>query len=310
MIEHPSHNIIDSTKLKAFQECPRMYFYEYVLGWRSEYPNLHLEFGKAWHYAMEHLLLHGYEAKSVSEAWNLLNEHYRRFFSIEMDEGNAPKNPSNALTALMAYVREYERVDREQKVLHTEIAGTVALDDHRLLHFRMDSILEVDNMIRSREHKTGSTVSRSWTDQWSLAVQTWTYNHVLYSLFPKDIVWGVEINGTFLQKKENKFLRVPARRSLQMMEAGFWNILHWFYEIETEMERLSECKEADKVMMCFPMNPSHCTSYFGCKYMDYCLAWPNPLQRCDEVPMGLKREFWNPQDEESKVVFNVGGTVV
>ena len=90
-----------------------------------------------------------------------------------------------------------------------------------------------------------------------------------------------------------------------MMEVGYWNVLHWMLEIEWEMERLANCTDKEPVMMCFPMNPSHCTSYFGCKYMDFCLAWANPLQRIEEPPLGFKLEYWDPSQEESKVQFNV-----
>ena len=307
LVLHPSHKIVDSTKLKAFMECPRSYFYEYILGWRAEAPNLHLEFGKAWHLAMEHLLLNGYNAKSVSEAWTKLEEHYRKFFPIELDESNAPKNPAYALNALVAYAKEYEHEQRTQKVLYTEIGGTVAMDESHVMHFRMDSIIEnlMTGMIGSREHKTGTSPSRQWVDQWAMAIQTWVYNHVLYSLFPREKVAGVDINGTFFQKKETKFQRVPARRSLQMMESGYWNVMHWLLELEWEMERLASCSDNDAVMMAFPTNPSHCTSYFGCRYMDFCLAWPNPLQRIDEVPLGMKIEYWDPTQEETKAKFEV-----
>lgn len=304
---HKSHLVVDSTKLKAFMECPRSYFYEYILGWRPEAPNLHLEFGKAWHLAMEHLLLHGYDGASVRDAWQLLLEHYRKFFPVETDESNAPKNPSYALNALVAYCKNYAGEPATQEVLYTEIGGTVAMDEKRVMHFRMDSILRdlESGQIKSREHKTGSTLSRQWTDQWAVAVQTWVYNHVLYSLFPKEEVYGVEINGTFFQKKETKFQRVPARRRLSMMEAGYWNIMHWLLELEWEMQRLADCKASDPVMMAFPTNPCHCTSYFGCRYMDFCLAWPNPLQNVDEVPLGMKIEYWDPTEEETKANFNV-----
>jgi hypothetical protein len=295
--------VIDSTKIQNFLECPRSYFYEYVLGWRSESPNLHLEFGKAWHLAMEHLILHGYEEVYIAEAYIKLTEHYRKFFNPMMDKVNSPKNPANALRALIQYAIEYK--DDHFKTIYTEIAGTVPMDADRRLHFRMDSVLDIGGEIRSREHKTGSTLSRQWTDQWSLSVQTFVYNHVLHCLFPREQVWGVEINGTFFQKKENKFQRVPARRSLEMMQASYWNVLHQMQMIEHNMDLLMKAKPDDKVMMCFPMNPTNCTKYFGCKFHDFCMAWANPLQRCDEIPFGFKIEHWDPSAEEAKHTFNL-----
>ena len=302
---HSSHKIIDSTKLNSFLECPRAYFYEYILGWRPESANLHLEFGKAWHLAMEHLLLHGYTNEAIADAYLLLNEHYRKFFPDIMDEVNAPKNPAYALRALLGYVEEYKNDKFDVK--YTEIAGTVPIDETHLLSFRMDSILEVDGLMRSREHKTGSQMNRQWTDQWSLAIQTGTYNHVLCCLYTPDQVWGVEINGVFFQKKENKYLRVPARRSIDMMNVWHWTVTHLFNMIEFEIERLQNAKEDDEVLQAFPCNPTNCTKYFGCKFHDFCMVWANPLRHIYEVPYGFKIEYWNPKDEEStaKKVFRL-----
>jgi len=303
---HDSWKIIDSTKLNSFIDCPRSYFYEYILGWRSEAPNIHLEFGKAWHLAMEHLINNGYENESISAAYKLFLDHYRQFFPEIMDEANAPKNPANALRALVQYCEEYKE-DRFTPI-YTEIAGTVPVDDGKVLHFRMDSVLESqDGMIFSREHKTGSQLSRQWTDQWALAIQTGTYNHVLYCLYPAEQVWGVEINGVFFQKKENKFQRVPARRTLPIMNSWQWTVCHFMNMIEFETKRMFDVKESDEVMEAFPCHPTNCTKYFGCRYHDFCMAWANPISRCDEIPLGFKTEWWNPAEEEStaKHVFHL-----
>jgi hypothetical protein len=303
---HPSWDIIDSTKINSYMDCPRAYFYEYMLGWRSETPNIHLEFGKAWHLAMEHMLLHGYGNDSVMDAWSLLLGHYRKFWGPEYDDTHAPKNPVNALRALQDYAQYYAKEWASQQVLYTEVAGTVPISESRVIHFRMDSILTTqDGMFFSREHKTGSTVSRVWTDQWYQSIQTGTYNHVLYCLYPYEQVKGVEINGTFFQKKENKFQRVPCRRSREMMKEWFWTVLHHTDIMEWDKRRLlEECADTDEVMMAFPKNTGNCTKYFGCRYSDFCLAWPNPLRKVDEVPLGMKVEWWDPSEEESKVQFN------
>lgn len=296
----PTHDITDGTKLKTFMECPRSFFFEYVLGWRPITPNLHLEFGKAWHLAMEHMLLYGYGADSVKDAYHLLEAHYRQFWGPEMDDSNAPKNPQFAIVALMQYAAHYR--DDQFKPIHTEIAGSVPMDDTHRLHFRMDSILELpDGKIRSREHKTGSTMNRQWQDQWTLSPQTFVYNHVLYCLYPSELVWGVEINGTFFQKKQNQFLRVPCRCPLPMMQARYWDILDTMYQLEYEWKRLSDASDSDDVLTAFPRRPTACTNWFGCKYFDFCQAWPNPLQYIADAPLGFKIEHWNPMDEPMKV---------
>jgi len=286
-------------------DCARAYFFEFVLGWKPSQPNIHLEFGTAWHIGQEHLLLNGYGDISTLEAYQKLTTYYRQFFPEIMDDANHPKTPAMALKALMEYTREYAR--EEFKVMYTEIAGTVSLTDKIVLHFRMDSILDTLDGIKSREHKTGSQLSRPWTDQWALKMQTGVYNHVLYCIFPAEKVWGVEINGTIFSKKNVQFVRVPSRRTLQSMEVWYWNTIWWITEIEKDFERLSLCTSDDVVMKCFKMNTENCTKYFGCKYHDFCVAWPNPLARAEELPLGFKIEYWDPSSEvlKAKKVFNI-----
>ncbi len=300
-----SWSIQDSTKIQSFMDCPRAYFYEYVLGWRPEAPNLHLEFGTAWHMAMEHLITANkrdggrYSQEAVMEAHDLFLTHYRQFFPDMTDEINAPKNPANALRALIDYCNLYQAEVFDP--LYTEIYGTVPIGDGDVLHFKMDSILKSDRGFMSREHKTGSQLSRQWIDQWSLKTQVGVYNHALYCLFPADEVFGVEINGTILQKKENKFQRIPVRKSKEAMQVWFWTVRHYLKLIKWEFERLMiDSKEGDSVLMAFPMNSENCTKYFGCRYHDFCGAWSNPLQHIDEVPMGMKIEHWNPKEEKAK----------
>jgi hypothetical protein len=302
--------VMDSTKLQSFMECPRKYFYEYVLGWRNENPSIHLEFGSAWHLAMEHMIRErperGYSGEVIREAWQLLNDYYRQFFPPEFDQSNAPKEPGNALYALVGYAKWWEEEDREDKPLYTEIAGVVSLSANRVLHFKMDSILELQKGITSREHKTGSQLSRQWRDQWSLSIQTGTYNHVLYCLFPEDQVWGVEINGSIFNKTKTQYERVPSRRTKAMLNAWLMTANYWYDNADREMDFLfNECAEEDDVLRAYPCNPTNCNKYFGCQFMDFCMAWPNPLRSCAQPPMGYKIEHWNPAEESHKHYFTV-----
>lgn len=312
MIEHhPTYDLYDSTKIKCYMDCPRKYFYEYILGWQPKTPSLHLEFGVAWHLAMEHLLLSHdregtYSDKAILKAFELFYDHYRKFFPPEMDADNSPKNPDNALRALTQYADLYNSID-QFSVLYTEIAGTVPILNDLRLNFRLDSILQTPFGIKSREHKTGSTLSRQWVDQWSLSVQTGTYLHVLHCLYREDEVWGVDINGTFFQKKENKFQRVPVRRTIPMMNAWLCNVTEWVEAIKFDtMDILLDAQDSLAVMVPFRMNTENCTKYFGCSYHDFCISWPNPLQNIERIPEGMEVRFWNPADtEKAKQVFDL-----
>ena len=299
----PNHtwNILDSSKLTAYMDCPRRYFFEYCLGWRSDAPNNHLVFGTAWHDAMEHLLLTDYEDENVIAGFEKFLKSYRAEFPESSDELYSPKTPERALAALGLYAERYYNDLRDFETLYTEIAGTVPINDDQVLHFRLDSICRerASGRIFSLEHKTGSRNSRFWTDQWPLAVAVGTYTHVMNCLYDPADVWGVRINGTFFQKTKIDFLRVPVRKTLDHMKQWLWNVSWWADQIRWQFDLLEKCKESDQVLMAFPQQPGSCTKYFGCPYHDFCLTWPNPLAHADEPPAGYKLEWWDPSEREA-----------
>ena len=303
----PSWNIIDSSKLAVFMDCPRRFFYEYVLGWRSEQLNNHLIFGHAWHKAMEHLLLHGYSKPEVSVAYELFEQDYRQHFPLqETDELFEPKTPFNAFKALCMYALHYAADMYEFSTEHTEIGGRISLSDNYHLHFRMDSVNRTrDRVPMSLEHKTASSASRQWVDQWALSLQVGTYTHVLHCMFPDAPTVQVTINGTIFQKTKTSFQRVPVYKRPEHMRIWLNNTLSWMEALRAEYDYLADSSEDDSLLRAFPLNTGSCTKYFGCPFHAYCCAWGNPLQRCESAPSGMKVEHWNPMDEEVKLKVEV-----
>lgn len=308
---HETWMILDSSKIQEFMSCPRSYFWRYVAGWQRTEPNVHLEFGSAWHLAMEHMLLNGYSQESIAAAWTKLNDYYRRFFSPEMDEANAPKNPSNALLGLMQYAERYHDDDFEP--LYTEIAGSVLVSNDRRVLFRSDSICRNrrTGKVFSLEHKTASNLNRVWADQWLQKIQVGVYSHVLLCHYDMNEFEGIVINGycpknpTRLKKDgtpyanasdASPFLRVPVRKNAQKMEDWLFTINYWCDQIEIEMDNLLGQTEDSPVMTCFPKNTESCTKYFGCPYRDYCEAWPNPLSRIATPQPGFVVKYWDPRE--------------
>ncbi len=307
---HPTWSIKDSSKLTEFLTCPRRYFYSYILGWRLDLPAHDLHFGESWHKAREHQLLHGYH--EIEGAFNKFYEHYRLKFEQSTDDYYAPKNPTAVLKALMQYAEERRSDLSEYEVLYTEISGTVPVDERRVLHYRMDSVLRryEDGMILSMDHKSTKKFSRTWADQFFLNMQTGTYTHCLYCMFPIEQVLGVLYDGCafeYLKKGSSArpagyyatFQQVPAYKTPEQMNTWLWTANDLLNRLEDEMDRLFHCSDSDPVLQAFPINPESCTKYFGCPFHDYCLAWQNPLQCCEEPPIGFIQEFWDPTSVET-----------
>lgn len=310
-----TENKIDNSKIKCFKQCPRMFFYEHVLGWRPESPSNHLVFGSAWHEAMEHLLLNGYDQKNILEAYDKFLTYYRNIFGPETDGMFKGKTPDKAFEALAMYTNyePYRRDLTDFKTVYTEIAGSIAIDEKHSLFFRMDAVLEnrKTGRIRSREHKTGSG-SYLWAEQWLLDGQVGTYSHVLNCLYPPDKIDGIEMNGVFFPKRvstcipEQIFERFLIKRTSSQMQQWLDNTRFYVNEIDQEYELLSLAKESDSVLQAFPLRDTSCLNYFRlCPYHDFCLAWANPLQHSFDSPLGFKIDFWDPTEKAATETFNL-----
>ena len=215
--------------------------------------------------------------------------------------------------ALTKFANERGKDLEHNELLYTEISGTVPItEDGKVLHFRMDSVLrrKEDGKIFSWDHKSAKSFNRQWEEKFHLSVQNGTYTHCMYCMYPIDEVIGLEFDGTCFEylKRGSKnrgagyhisFKQVPAWKMPEQMNVWLWNVVDKVTDVEREHDRLSHCKEGDPVMMCFPMNESNCTKYWGCMYHDYCLSWDNPLRRCQEPPLGFKEEYWDPSKMET-----------
>ena len=318
---HKSWEIKDASKLDAFQRCPRYYFFKYILGWDLETPSHDLYFGEAWHRAREVQMLQGYDA--VGEAYEAFEIYYRQFIAPEDDAIYTPKDPEAVLTALLLLKSDYQRDLVENEVVEldgekmTEISGTVPIDEDRVLHYRMDTIMrQVESgKIFSWDHKTTSEKyinGRQWADQFYLSLQNGTYTHCLYCMFPIEQVLGMEFYGVgFARLKRGSanrgpgyhatFRKVPAYKTPDQMNSWLWTVNNLCDNLDREMDKLSQCKEDDSVLQAFPMNGKSCTDYRGCEFHDYCLAWQNPLQHAYGPPLGFTTRFWDPSERESSV---------
>jgi hypothetical protein len=305
---HDTWSVIDPSKLEAFLRCPRKFFFEYILGWRSS-SKLHndKEFGTAWHEALAHLMLNGYDNSSIIGAFEKFYQYYRQHFDETTDSQFDPKNPEQALKALNRYVDKFSTDLLKYDVLYVEISGTCSIDSDLILYWRMDSIVKNRDNGRklSIEHKTSKRLSRQWRDQWLLSRAIGTYIHNLMSIYGFEDVEGVRVRGTFFYKTKTEFEEVPVAKGKESMQNWLYNINRWVDSLLREYELLQTCKEDDPILMSFPMNDTSCTDFWGCPYHDFCLSWANPLRNCEEPPLGFEVDFWDPRERDSTENFEL-----
>lgn len=298
---HDTWHVHDSTKIQCFMECPRKYFYTYVLGWQPTAPSVHLVFGEAWHHIMETFLRHGYSSDAIEKGYNKFLACYRQHFQDYEEESLEPKTPSQALAAAVAYCHHYDTDNF--RIHHTEVAGSAMLDKELFLHFKSDAIIESEGKFFCLEHKTTSSFRDSWLNSWQLKFQVGAYHHLLYCLYSEEQVGGVTINGTmFSRGKPPEFLRFTVSKPPLAMEQWRQNAIRWIEAINREFDQLVYSNPESQVMSAFPQNTEACTHWGICPFHTFCQSpqWANPTQRADMIPAGYERRFWDPREREKE----------
>lgn len=308
---HPTHEVFDSSKIQAFMDCPRGFFYRYILGWEPKARSVHLVFGSAWHEAMEFILQNPDLGKNdkLAGSWAAFNRIWEQETAHDPDfEATKSKNPAQALEALEAYLNRY--VYDQDETLHTEVAGTVPVGPNEIVYVKVDSIRQHvgglrDGQLYSLEHKTTGRKSSSWMDKWHYLFQVGTYNHFLRCWAPEDQkVAGVTINGAILRNTSREFIRIPVYKSDAQMLDYIWHAQHYLQQIRWNMEQLAETSPDDPVLYSFPINSASC-SKFGCKFPGLCGLKANPLRSCHRTPMQYEINHWDPRarlEDAKKVV--------
>lgn len=312
-LDNENYNIHDATKLQNYMRCPRYYFFQHILGWRIEEPNVHQEFGEAWHKAMETLLLYGYTKDSVILAYGRLLNHYRTHFDEMSDDLRYPKTPDFALDMLQRYVRKFAGDESMFRTLYTEIGGSVSIGYSRVVYFKIDSILQYISgpyagRYFSLEHKTTKTMKGTWLDDWSLKMQVFIYTHVLKCMYGTDAI-GVYINGAQFQKTNPGFGRYLILKTDSQMELWLSEVNQLIDRIEEDLDEFREEKNNhSRLMLSFPRNTESCTKYNTlCIYHNFCTSWQNPLLYADaEIPPpGFKLDLWDPRRREVSHTMNI-----
>jgi len=310
--------VLDSTKIQEYMQCPRRYFFKFIVGWQPELPSVHLEYGIAVHKALEILLLGG----GFDTAFEAFETSFRdRYVSICGDE-HKNKNIATTYYTLLQYSEFYKNDLQHFKVLHTEVAGSILIDVNKKLYFRTDTLAEGNIMEQngffSLEHKTGTSLDRKWKDQWRQKFQVGVYTHVVNCMYPTNEALGVVINGFFphnppemkrdgtpkANSKDAEFFRMLVRRTPRRMEDWILGAISWYDSVIKDTEAVLQVSEDQPVMTCFRKNTESCTDFFGCPFQDYCEAWSNPT-RNTAAQTGFVERYWDPRAVEKKEEVNL-----
>ncbi len=250
------------------------------------------------------------------EAFDLFLAHFRKFWDESWDSEWAPKDPGNALKALVQYGDAQWRQDKKQmKVLFTEVGGVVPISNEHSVYFKIDVICESEDGIFCIDHKTTGSDRKSWYAQFDLSMQFGTYIHALFCVFDEsrhNDIFGLIVNGAILRKKGNLLPRIHVSKTPEQLSQYLWNTTHLMDQLQWNYNRLAEATPDTDVLQAFPLNECSCSNWGRlCEFHPFCTSWVNPLKRCREVQPGFIRKFWDPREQnENANYLVVDGEVV
>lgn len=301
--------ILDSTKLQSFAACPRQYFFEYVLGWRSDRPSNHLVFGQAWHSALEYLYSQGnFDPATQAIAFRHFLATYRKEFPETTDEWFGGKTPLAALEALVEYCQNYASDLYAYKVLATEVIDQLDITGtgEYVITVKLDGVFQdtSTNKIVIMEHKTGSSSGQYWATQWHLSLQVGAYIAACNHYYGQDETPCI-VDGIFFLKTKRNFQREIVIRSADSMKNWENTVVTLMDRIEANYQMLGNYDDTKyAIQKSFSQNPGACSNYGGCQFHELCTCNSNPLALYEaggrKPPIGYKEFWWNPLAQERK----------
>ena len=305
----PEWEVMDATKLKCLMSCERMFFFEYVLGWRQE-SSIHLSYGTHVHQALHEIALSGKSPFSLdlrdfiksyyqgvpkvtlSQIVELYvqasqNEILQKFwYSFPSKEyWDANKNPVKGILSLFLFCQEpmteWKMLEGQPMV---ELGGQIVLSEDMVLSYRLDGFGKLPNgNWGGVEYKTGAA-SQNWESQWETDLQVTLYSLVGYEATGK--LGGLAVKGLLVNKstlddtkgldKKDPFRHVTNKNIVVYKNAG--QLYSFIEDLKTWWERLhwnftqASLTKQSEVLVGFPRNYKNCSSFYGrtCPYLDYC----------------------------------------
>lgn len=324
LTEHPTWNIIDSTKMKEFMTCPRRFFFKYVLGWKQQTDEYDLIFGDAVHVGMEQFMKHridatssGYTTEVVEAAYAAFLQRFneRNTLSPDMVEEKNPKTPERVLDMFYRYAEDCKNDTFQTE--HIEIYGRVEIGGGRKLSYKTDAITVDNHGYEVWDHKTSGWSRTFFEASFAFSIQIMTYLHVMYCYYGANthraLINGLMFRRPVKYRKDglpyanagpgNEIVRIPMKKKIESLIDWQFMAAHYYDEIMNNMNTLAETSVGDACMKCFPKNETGCFTFNRlCPYHDFCAAWDNPVREAVEfqTPMGFVEEHWNPEESASE----------
>lgn len=307
---------IDYSSLSCYLDCPRKFFFKYVLHLRGNQKNINLVFGSAWHYGLE-LAYSALGEDPTLDAATLRDISIQGFNALWALEGSEfdpdfvfPKSPGHAANMYNKYWARFAPIDTEMTVLAVESPFTVSLShiDKDLPDYigRLDLVFQKpDGSLQIVDHKTTKSINSITHTSFECSLQTdgyLTVGHLYYDQVP-EMVYSIAL----CQKSKIEFHRFVINKPKMTIDRFIADLAHHAAGIKKNL-LLLDIEDAvnakrDYHLQAFPRRPGYaCTAFFRpCSYYDICKLRANPALWMNNPPSGYSINEWDPAVHEEQL---------
>jgi len=293
----------DSTILGLLKECPRKFQYVILEGWQSSGFAAHLEFGIAYHKALEnydHAKAKGLshdeatlEAVMFCMSYGSRDEH-NRFVPYDARYTREPAKTRDTLLRSVLWYLEHFADDPARTLIladgspAVELSFKINLDletpegNPFLLAGHLDRVVNVDgqNWITDRKTTKTQITPRYWaqfTPNNQMSLYFMAGQVVLNKPIKGILIDAVEIGAGFSRFARHSIMRTPGQQTEWLKDTYHWIMQAMTYATEGY----------------WPMNDKSCGNYGGCPFQPICGKDPK-VRKTWLKAEGYHNRQWNP----------------
>lgn len=308
---------IDYSSISSYIDCPRKFFFQYMLHLRHTSSNLDLVFGSCWHYGLEC----AYKQLMIdpdTDPSDLIKISSKGFLALWEIEGTSfneelsfPKSPGNALNMYHKYFTSVYTPDKNVKIIGVETPFVISLGDGLPYYTgRLDlTSIKNDDSVIITDHKTAKYVNETTLAGYDSSFQTDGYLAAGYLYYDKlpTIIYSV----AQVAKTKNDFFNHTVMKSKSLIDRSLHDISFWVrrllddivkYKIEKDYGE-GETTDRNYIQKSFHRAPGYaCTQYFRkCSYFDICHFRNNAITYANKTPQGYIVYEWDPDKHNDEM---------
>ena len=289
--------VLDSSILKDFINCPAYCYLRHILGLRKKFPpgtgEAKFDWGTCWHTIMEEYTANDYDQGAGLAA---LEANYPEYITPLTDKKKRSKE--RMAKAFFDYVEKFKESDiKSFEIIRQEQYFDIEnLDEDLRWCGRIDDIRRRtgSGRIIVNDYKTSSAMGANYFSQHERGFQFPGYVWAANQMFTGEEVTKIMIDVMYMITASHDFFR-------RTFPYDKYRIAEWVHNVKLWSGRFWHlCDTALNEPEKWGLNWNHCTNYGICDFFPIHNLTPKGASRASVIMDAYEVEYWDPRKENKK----------